>query len=127
VKWISVEDELPEAFYALMGSDPVWSAPYVLVVIPGVMSFILIAYYDDESGEWHSDDRINPIKGITHWMPLPDPPNEEEKIIIDAADVEIPPLDAQKIIRVDIFSDDGETVERIATWSKEEDDRERES
>lgn len=29
------------------------------------------------SGEWHVQGLRNATKGVTHWMPLPEPPKEE--------------------------------------------------
>lgn len=38
-----------------------------------------IAYYSAVTGEWHySDSRDFEIVGVTHWMPLPNPPKAGE-------------------------------------------------
>jgi hypothetical protein len=55
-EWISVEDRLPEKGYQL-----VWEAGY-----PNVG-------YVASDGKWRVDrDEVTPY--VTHWMPLPDPP-----------------------------------------------------
>lgn len=64
-KWISVEDELPtyekHGVYQL-----VWTRHEDSITD----SHITIAY-ESESEWWTSEEQI---EGVTHWMPLPEPP-----------------------------------------------------
>jgi len=57
IKWISVDDRLPEE-----------SGGY-LIFDYGTM----IAYFDYESGEWDGEERRH---SPTHWQPLPEPPED---------------------------------------------------
>ena len=74
MEWISVKDRLPE-LYEVNGEDFKLSAP--VLVYDGELC---VGFYEDD-GE---DDRKGFIdqygswlKG-THWMPLPEPPEEED-------------------------------------------------
>ena len=83
-QWISVNDRLPT--YAELKNDE------VLVRLED--GYVFSTYFDecieDESifGEWHqnfdpvtlgaTDSEWHPIAGVTHWMPLPEPPKEGE-------------------------------------------------
>ena len=69
-EWISVEDRLPEA-----ETD-------VIVFCGGSVDILTYRYnrrgnacfmYQDECGYW--EERFAP--SVTHWMPLPEPPNTE--------------------------------------------------
>lgn len=63
--WISVKDRLPEddAMYLVYGRNGYGIA--------------FAVYYGD--GEWLiCDDLTNITRFVTHWMPLPKPPKEEE-------------------------------------------------
>ena len=62
MKWISVENELPreDGFYLC------WENPY-----------IYIGHYDDYGFSVKSDD-TGGFEDVTHWMPLPDPPDENK-------------------------------------------------
>lgn len=75
MNWISIKDKLPEE-----GSYTVailFDEPFFGTTTSGNKG---AAYYDHESGKW-----ISPITGgrlitievhnVTHWMPLPEPPN----------------------------------------------------
>ena len=55
-KWISVRDKLPE--------------PFVNVVVFSKSQGVGMDYYDGKY--WGFDD-------VTHWMPLPEPPEEREE------------------------------------------------
>lgn len=59
-EWISVEERLPESTspYIVYGGGPVW-----------------MAWYLPRECRWEGLHR-EPIQGITHWMPLPLPPQE---------------------------------------------------
>lgn len=69
--WISVKDRLPEddATYLVYGRNG--------------YGIVFAVYYSD--GEWLTwdewntwDDLTNITRFVTHWMPLPEPPKEEE-------------------------------------------------
>ena len=61
-QWISVEDRLPDA----NGTYIVWIKG---AQIPGRMMWIL--------GDWAIGDDERDLYPITHWMPLPEPPEGE--------------------------------------------------
>lgn len=65
-KWISVEEMLPQAFYS------------VLVYIPeeAPMPTVHEGYMTD-NGRWISTVYVREFEKVTHWMPLPEPPQEE--------------------------------------------------
>lgn len=63
MEWISVKDGLPEDKRDIL----VWSPRYQEVVI---------AWYDEEEDFWRTDDNFAPFP--SHWMPLPEPPKEDE-------------------------------------------------
>lgn len=77
MKWISVEDRLPEPLHR-----------DVLMYIPSERDYILVDHgvimgYKGSGSGWMShmfDDEFYGGKGgyedgeVTHWMPLPDPP-----------------------------------------------------
>lgn len=66
-KWISVEDRLPEEPCA------------VLVVLYG--SAVCVAWYNYPGWfETGSGIRCSAGNGVTHWMPLPEPPKEETDV-----------------------------------------------
>jgi len=56
MEWISVNDRLPEN---------------ERVLICAYQRDYLLAEYDNE--QWWSDS-IGIVNGVTHWMPLPEPP-----------------------------------------------------
>lgn len=62
-KWISVEDRLPE------------NDDNYLVFTSDRNEKEIATYYGD--GEWLTHDLINLIPLVTHWMPLPEPPETE--------------------------------------------------
>ena len=68
-KWISVKDRLPKPF-----SD-------VLIVLHGRIldSTVDIAWFDNNGYELRNGQTFYKNEDIiTHWMPLPEPPKEEE-------------------------------------------------
>lgn len=71
MKWISVEDELPDKIEGLPRSRA------VLVHCPeNICSFT--ATYDHEGHRWEHFGRFGLLNyGVTHWMPLPEPPEEK--------------------------------------------------
>ena len=70
--WISVKDRLPEVF------------DEVIVYFNG---FISIAWRETEKRKngivgWHLDSQMSypeSLVNVTHWMPLPEPPNKTNK------------------------------------------------
>ena len=69
-KWISVEERLPERYTPVLGyikkEDTEAYIAHVVVLDGGYWAKDTGVYYDDVGGF------------ITHWMPLPEPPEEEE-------------------------------------------------
>lgn len=66
-KWIPVSESLPE-----------WLGYYLCTVIKpvrggGYIRSMELVYYDVSIKCWECEDMI-----ITHWMPLPEPPKEDE-------------------------------------------------
>lgn len=73
MNWTSVEDALPEA-----GTE-------VLVWVEGHRgpawrnNHHLVAYLGALGGEWWEERHDNqPLIGVTHWAPLPEPPGGEK-------------------------------------------------
>lgn len=64
-EWVSVADRLP--------NDDATR----LVWIGGLRSYAVADYYGD--GEWIDRDYCNLTRDVTHWMPLPDAPEEDEE------------------------------------------------
>ena len=70
--WISVEDGLPDSSYGQYSSYDVLICTGNRFVCPG---FYIAPDPDvgDDAGWWRTD-WTRPHKGVTHWMPLPEPP-----------------------------------------------------
>lgn len=66
-EWISVQDKLPKDFF--FGNEP---SPEVLVS----GSWGIKVGHQFNCGEW-VDEHIYTIDGVTHWMPLPKPPEDK--------------------------------------------------
>lgn len=70
MKWISVKDKLPEKHPLYKGE---WSEHDVLI----------LTEFHYKIGRTKNDKWIDmenkPIKNVTHWMPLPAPPNNTSK------------------------------------------------
>ncbi len=62
MQWISVEDRLPDI---------------LCMILVSFDNIVDTAYYNNESGWQYMDggDWFD-LKGVTHWMPLPDAPKE---------------------------------------------------
>lgn len=80
-KWIPVKERLPEedgdylAYVCLDDNEPFVS---VLPFDANVPAFgCWEEYYSPETYGWAGSDFFE-IKGVTHWMPLPEPPTKEE-------------------------------------------------
>ena len=65
MKWISVEDRFPE------------SGEWVLVYMPKKKSVHYLCYRGIEC--WVTPLYLEPSETPTHWMPLPEPPESEDK------------------------------------------------
>jgi len=70
MKWISVEERLP--------------GELLILITDG--DSVAVGIYRESNGQWpwvvfdpETDDYINgwPDSGVSHWMPLPDPPKGE--------------------------------------------------
>lgn len=61
MEWISVKDRLPEDIIN------------VLIYNPELEGGVDVAFYDINENEWCGLSSYRLI-GITHWMPLPEPP-----------------------------------------------------
>lgn len=59
--WISVKDRLPAKHERVLIYD-------------SVCHNIYMAWRDDDLGEWFSEEYLPDFLNITHWMPLPKPP-----------------------------------------------------
>lgn len=60
-KWISVEERLPE--------------PYKDVLVLN-WNRVRMGYYAEDCEAWAVNDMITNTEEVTHWMPLPEPPEE---------------------------------------------------
>lgn len=71
-KWISVEERLPENKQMVIGFTP-------------CDGYMFVGYYREEQNwkQWYIVTAMRSTKyvtkKVTHWMPLPEPPKEEEK------------------------------------------------
>lgn len=74
-KWNSVEDRLPETYksYGFNGIDVEVSD----IVATNQGAAVYLDGYWCEVG-WDSHDLGKRIQGVTHWMPLPQPPKEQD-------------------------------------------------
>ncbi len=60
-RWIPVSEELPDDGECVLWFNSSWSSP------------MLVAKRDGESLDW-GGDLCHTLRGFTHWMPLPEPP-----------------------------------------------------
>ena len=82
MKWISAKDRLPEknvnvlihAYVVGIGSKKVWKKNYYVAYVYSSEEWVIDC--ECVGGESWAIDRIE-IE-ITHWMPLPEPPEDEE-------------------------------------------------
>lgn len=78
MNWISVKDNIPEDKQAVLAVG----RPHYKYEEMACSSNIEVKYiiYDEEKKEWtisdHCCDEI--LLNVTHWMPLPKPPQENE-------------------------------------------------
>lgn len=79
-EWISVKDRLPEikpcneSDFVLCYQKP----DYGMMAAPEIWIFYLCKYDHMKSAQWRFIGENNPGK-ITHWMPLPEPPQIRKK------------------------------------------------
>jgi hypothetical protein len=63
-KWIPVTEKLPEEKHAVIVWEPKYLNPYICVL---------------SEGDWYVFGGYGvKVYGVTHWMPLPQPPKAEE-------------------------------------------------
>ena len=67
--WISVKDRLPETggYYLVHQMNPRFKT-----------SFIQTARYSETRGTWLGAQALCSLDFVTHWMPLPEPPKEDD-------------------------------------------------
>lgn len=76
--WHRVEDALPPMLYQAEGDD--FCIDYSLLVLAyreASHDFYLARQMDDGHGATWGTDCFDELYGVTHWMPLPEPPQEE--------------------------------------------------
>lgn len=74
--WISCSERMPDREYVLAGD---FSGTHYLASIPNVQVGIYADWFDDEKPCWDDGDGNDlHLKEVTHWMPLPEPPQEEK-------------------------------------------------
>ena len=74
-KWIGVEERLPEAPFGESNADPIlWC--YVKQNGEGVTYPVYIHYGTLKFYGFDDYDMECPMLGVTHWLPLPEPPKE---------------------------------------------------
>ena len=66
LRWISVEERLPEDYEDV-----------VIIMREGASSWYRVAYREYGGWSFGGGRRVN--CEVTHWMPLPEPPEEDEK------------------------------------------------
>lgn len=72
--WISCSERMPDREYVLAGD---FSGTHYLASIPNVQVGIYADWFDDEKHCWDDGDGNDlHLKEVTHWMPLPEPPQE---------------------------------------------------
>ncbi|EOC2630080.1 DUF551 domain-containing protein [Salmonella enterica] len=72
--WISCSERMPDREYVLAGD---FSGTHYLASIPNVQVGIYADWFDDEKHCWDDGDGNDlHLKEVSHWMPLPEPPQE---------------------------------------------------
>lgn len=74
-EWISVEDRLPDGNKTVLAY-----AKYRQINNELSDPFIMVAtkYQRGNKDIWWEDDNCVYLEDVTHWMPLPEPPEEKE-------------------------------------------------
>ena len=75
MKWISVNDRLPEAGQFVLIWKPGYIQPQRAKFQEGKET-----YPEDGGFRWFGDNGhvfLGPYENVTHWMPLPEPPKEQ--------------------------------------------------
>jgi hypothetical protein len=86
-KWISVEDRLP-------GEDGHYLVVYEYEIFGNIRRVTTFLPFDTDIGFYYNKEQIDDTyerkayDGITHWMPLPQPPE------MNAEDINVPTIDA---------------------------------
>ena len=70
--WVSVEDRLPKQE---CGED--WFAPDSYILCATKDKKVFVASYSHQNKYFWYRDSLHPLKDITHWQPLPEPPKED--------------------------------------------------
>ena len=76
--WHRVEERLPPMLYQAEGDD--FCVDYSLIVLAyreASHDFYLARQMDDGHGATWGTDCFDELYGVTHWMPLPEPPKED--------------------------------------------------
>ena len=71
-EWISVKDKLPELVHEVDRYGPVWSTPHVLCYVQDIF---VVGYFDHQVEHWYNSCPDELLLDVTHWMPLPEPPD----------------------------------------------------
>lgn len=72
--WINCSERMPDREYVLADD---FSGTHYLANIPNVQVGIYADWFDDEKPCWDDGDGNDlHLKEVTHWMPLPEPPQE---------------------------------------------------
>ena len=76
-EWISVKDRLPvQPHNRVDEQGRYWFTPDIdCIVYDGKIVFA--AHYSFQNKSFWYSDTLHPLKNITHWMPLPEPPKGE--------------------------------------------------
>ena len=76
-RWVRCEEEMPQMLYQAEGDD--FCIDYSLLVLAyreKSHDFYLARLMDDGHGATFGTDGFDELYGVTHWMPLPEPPKE---------------------------------------------------
>ena len=75
-EWISVKDRLPEQPPNIVDEKGrSWFTPDIDCIVCDGKSVFAAHYCFQNKFFWYANS-LHPLKNITHWMPLPEPPKE---------------------------------------------------